>query len=50
MAVQIDEIDKKILNLLSADARTPFLEVARKCGVSGAAIQKRCTGVSRQEI
>ena len=31
MAVQIDEIDKKILNLLSADARTPFLEVARKC-------------------
>lgn len=41
MAVQIDEIDKKILNLLSADARTPFLEVARKCGVSGAAIHQR---------
>ena len=41
MAVQIDEIDKKVLNLLSVDARTPFLEVARKCGVSGAAIHQR---------
>ena len=39
--MQIDEIDKKILNLLAANARTPFLEIARICGVSGAAIHQR---------
>ena len=39
--LQIDSLDKKILTLLSKDARTPFLEVARECGVSGAAIHQR---------
>ena len=34
----LDELDKKILKLISEDARTPFLEVARACNVSGAAI------------
>src|SRR3972149_946959 len=38
---QIDSLDKKILKLLSKDARMPFLEVARECGVSGAAIHQR---------
>ena len=37
----IDDLDKKILNLISTDARIPFLEVARKCNVSGAAIHQR---------
>lgn len=37
----IDELDKKILNLISCDARVPFLEGARKCKVSGAAIHQR---------
>ncbi|HOD39789.1 MAG TPA: Lrp/AsnC ligand binding domain-containing protein [Candidatus Wallbacteria bacterium] len=37
----LDEIDKKILKLLMNDARTPFLEVARECGISGAAIHQR---------
>jgi len=41
MAVQLDDIDKKILNLLTENARIPFLEVARICGVSGAAIHQR---------
>lgn len=41
MAYQLDEIDKKILGLLMANARIPFLEVARECGVSGAAIHQR---------
>ena len=36
----LDLLDKKILQLISADARTPFLEVARICKVSSAAIQK----------
>ncbi|MBP8903434.1 MAG: Lrp/AsnC ligand binding domain-containing protein [Paludibacteraceae bacterium] len=38
---QIDRLDKKILQLISKDARIPFLEVARECNVSGAAIHQR---------
>ena len=41
MAIQIDDIDKKILNLLASNARIPFLEIARICNVSGAAIHQR---------
>ncbi|MGM9774910.1 MAG: Lrp/AsnC ligand binding domain-containing protein [Candidatus Egerieousia sp.] len=37
----IDEIDQKILSGLAKNARTPFLEIARECGVSGAAIHQR---------
>ena len=37
----IDALDKKILNLVANDARIPFLEVARKCKVSGAAVHQR---------
>lgn len=38
---QLDNLDKKILRLVVADARIPFLEVARACNVSGAAIHQR---------
>ena len=38
--VKIDELDKQILSLIAADARIPFLEVARACNVSGAAIHQ----------
>lgn len=38
---QIDELDKKILALVSKNARVPYLEVARECNVSGAAIHQR---------
>ena len=34
-------LDKKILHLIAEDARIPFLEVARVCNVSGAAIHQR---------
>jgi Lrp/AsnC family transcriptional regulator for asnA, asnC and gidA len=37
----LDELDKKILRLVAQDARVPFLEVARMCNVSGAAIHQR---------
>jgi Lrp/AsnC family transcriptional regulator for asnA, asnC and gidA len=37
----LDNLDKQILQLISADARIPFLEVARITGVSGAAIHQR---------
>lgn len=39
--IQIDDLDRKILKLITANARIPFLEVARECGVSGAAIHQR---------
>ncbi len=38
---QLDALDKKILQLVAQDARIPFLEVARSCKVSGAAIHQR---------
>lgn len=37
----LDSLDKKILRLVAGDARIPFLEVARACNVSGAAIHQR---------
>jgi Transcriptional regulators len=38
---ELDELDEKILKLIVDNARIPFLEVARECGVSGAAIHQR---------
>ena len=38
---QLDDLDKRIITMLQANARIPFLEVARECGVSGAAIHQR---------
>ena len=37
----IDAIDRKILQHLIRNARMPFLEIARECGISGAAIHQR---------
>lgn len=39
--LQIDSLDKKILSMITHNARIPFLEVARECNVSGAAIHQR---------
>jgi Lrp/AsnC family transcriptional regulator for asnA, asnC and gidA len=41
MNYKIDSLDKRILSFLTRDARIPFLEIARKCNVSGAAIHQR---------
>lgn len=38
---QLDRIDQRILSFLVKNARMPFLEIARECGVSGAAIHQR---------
>ena len=38
---QMDDLDKSILRLIAGNARIPFLEVARECKVSGAAIHQR---------
>lgn len=37
----LDSTDHKILAALVNDARKPFLEIARECGISGAAIHQR---------
>lgn len=37
----LDQTDQKILSFLVKNARVPFLEIARECGVSGAAIHQR---------
>ncbi len=39
--LKIDETDRRILTYLIHDARKPYLEIARECGISGAAIHQR---------
>ena len=41
MAAKLDVLDHKILRMLSINARKPYLEIARACNVSGAAIHQR---------
>lgn len=38
---QLDGLDEQILKMIAENARIPFLEVARACNVSGAAIHQR---------
>ncbi len=38
---QLDTLDIQILRMVANNARIPFLEVARECNVSGAAIHQR---------
>ena len=38
---KVDRLDKKILGILSQNARMPFKDVAAQCGVSRAAIHQR---------
>ncbi len=38
---QLDALDEQILKMIADNARIPFLEVARVCNVSGAAIHQR---------
>ena len=40
-SLQIDSLDKKIIKMITKNARIPYLEVARECNVSGAAIHQR---------
>lgn len=39
--MNLDAIDRKILKFLIKNARMPFLEIARECGISGATIHQR---------
>jgi len=46
----LDELDSKILNLISNDARISFLEVSRICGISGAAVHQRVQKMMANEV
>lgn len=41
LSYQLDELDLQILDLLIKDCRTPYLEIARICHVSGGTIHVR---------
>lgn len=41
VSLQLDELDLQILDLLIKDCRTPYLEIARVCHVSGGTIHVR---------
>lgn len=38
---QFDKLDLSILKMLAGNARKPYLEISRACGVSGAAVHQR---------
>lgn len=48
--LQIDKLDTKILQMLVDNGRKPFLEIARECGVSGAAIHQRIAKLQATNI
>jgi len=49
-SLQIDQLDRKILSLITENARIPYLEVARECNVSGAAIHQRIQRLTRMGV
>jgi Lrp/AsnC family transcriptional regulator for asnA, asnC and gidA len=46
----IDSLDRKILSILTRNAREPFLEVAKACNISGAAVHQRVQKLTRLGI
>ncbi len=46
----LDKLDEQILKIIATDARIPFLEVARACNVSGAAIHQRIQKLTAQGV
>ncbi len=46
----LDAIDRKILRFLISNARMPFLEIARACGISGAAIHQRIRKLEEAKV
>jgi DNA-binding Lrp family transcriptional regulator len=48
--VDLDAVDRKILNMLQADARIPFSTIADKAGVSEATIRYRVKQLEKTHI
>ncbi|MFW5656889.1 MAG: Lrp/AsnC family transcriptional regulator [Bacteroidota bacterium] len=49
-SLKIDSLDRKILAILTENGRIPFLEVARECNVSGAAIHQRVQKLTKMGV
>ena len=47
---KVDRLDKKILGILSQNARMPFKDVAAQCGVSRAAIHQRVQHLDENRV
>lgn len=47
---QVDATDRKIISLLAENARTSYQEIARQCGMSGAAIHQRVSRLEKSGI
>ncbi len=47
---QLNDIDRKILKFLIKNARMPYLEIARECGISGAAIHQRIRKLEEADV
>jgi len=48
--VKIDEKDKKILEMLRKDSRTPYTEIAEKLDVSEATVRKRIATLKKDGV
>ena len=46
----IDDIDREIIEILKRNARTPYTTIAKKLGLSEAAIRKRISKLLRQGV
>jgi len=49
-SLQIDSLDRKIISLITKNARIAYLEVARECNVSGAAIHQRIQKLTKMGV
>jgi len=47
---ELDEIDLKILEIISKNARMPFKDVATECGISRAAVHQRVNRMIEMEV
>jgi Lrp/AsnC family transcriptional regulator, regulator for asnA, asnC and gidA len=47
---ELDEIDLKILEIISKNARMPFKDVAIECGISRAAVHQRVNRMIEMEV
>ena len=47
---KIDQLDRKILQIITQNARLPFKDVAEECGVSRAAIHQRVQRLIDMEV
>ena len=48
--IKIDGIDKEIIRMLIENARRPILEIAKKIGISGAAIHQRLRKLEKSKL